>query len=68
MRVAYKAHHRYVCNALNEAYRAPMCLSVDGASVDAAVVAAFLAALAPAELDLLDEVLAAQRADHQRLA
>lgn len=68
MRVAYKAHHRYVCNALNETYRAPMCLSLDGASVDAAVVAAFFAALAPAELDLLDEVLAAQRAEHQRLA
>ena len=68
MRVAYKAHHRYVCNALNETYRAPMCLSLDGASVDAAVVAAFWAALAPAELDLLDEVLAAQRVDHQRLA
>jgi hypothetical protein len=68
MRVAYKTHHRYVCNALNETYRAPMCLSVDGASVDAAVVAAFFAALAPVELDLLDEVLAAQRADHRHLA
>ena len=67
MRVAYKSHHRYVCNALNETYRAPMGLSLDGASVDAAVVTAFWAALAPAELDLLDEVLAAQRADHQRL-
>jgi hypothetical protein len=68
MRVAYKTHHRYVCNALNETYRAPMCLSLDGASVDIAVVAAFFAALAPAELDLLDEVLAVQRGDHQRLA
>lgn len=68
MRVAYKSHHRYVCNALNETYRAPMCLSLDGASVDIAVVAAFFAALAPAELDLLDEVLAVQQADHQRLA
>lgn len=32
------------------------------------MVAAFFAALAPTELDLLDEVLAAQRADRQRLA
>jgi DNA invertase Pin-like site-specific DNA recombinase len=68
MRVAYKACHRYVCNALSETHRAPMCLSLDGPSLDSAVVAAFFAALAPAELDLLDEVLTAQRADHQRLA
>ena len=67
MRVAYKAHHRYVCNALSERYRESMCLSIDGASVDAVVVEAFFAALAPAELDLLEEVLAAQQADHQRL-
>jgi len=32
------------------------------------VVAAFFAALAPAELDLLAEVMAAQQADHARLA
>jgi DNA invertase Pin-like site-specific DNA recombinase len=68
MRVAYKARHRYVCNALSETHRAPMCLSLDGTSLDDAVVAAFFAALAPAELDLLDEVLAARRADHGRLA
>jgi hypothetical protein len=67
MRTVYKSQHRYVCNALNETYRAPMCLSLDGASVDAVVVAAFFAALAPAELDLLDEVLAAQHTDRERL-
>ncbi|MDP9382281.1 MAG: recombinase family protein [Chloroflexota bacterium] len=68
MRVAYKSHHRYVCNALNETHREPMCLSLDGMSVDSAVVEAFFEAMEPAELDLLDEVLAAQGADHQRLA
>jgi DNA invertase Pin-like site-specific DNA recombinase len=67
MRTVYKSQHRYVCNALNETYRAPMCLSLDGASVDAVVVAAFFTALAPAELDLLDEVLAAQQTDRERL-
>lgn len=67
LRVAYKRHHRYVCNALNETHRAPMCLSVDGASVDAVVVAAFFAALAPAELDLLDELLAAQQTEWQQV-
>ena len=66
MRVAYKAHHRYFCTALTDAYRAPMCLSVDGSGIDAAVVEAFFAALQPAELDLLEELLATHQADHQR--
>jgi Recombinase zinc beta ribbon domain len=68
MRVAYKAHHRYQCTALSDAYRAPMCLSLDGPSIDHVVLEAFFAALAPAELDLLDEVLATQQANQQRLA
>jgi hypothetical protein len=41
---------------------------VDGENPDTAVVAAFFAALAPAGLDLLEEVLAAPQADHARLA
>ena len=68
MRVAYKPRRRYTCTALAAAYGAATCLHIDGARLDAAVVAAFFAALMPAELDLLDEVLAAQRADHARLA
>jgi hypothetical protein len=54
--------------ALAAAYGAATCLHVDGARLDAAVVGAFFTALAPAELDLLEEALAAQRADHDRLA
>jgi hypothetical protein len=68
MRVAYKAHHRYLCSALAEDFRASQCLSLEGARIDAAVVEAFFAALAPAELDLLDEVLAAQQTERDRLA
>src|SRR5262249_29146073 len=68
MRVVSKAQYRYVCNALNEAYREGQCLSLEGAAIDAAVVEAFFAAIAPAELDLLEEVLAARQADRQRLA
>jgi DNA invertase Pin-like site-specific DNA recombinase len=67
MRVGYKTHHRYLCNALSETHGAPMCLSLDGPSIDAVIVEAFFAALAPAELDLLDAVLAAERADRERL-
>jgi hypothetical protein len=67
MRTAYQTHHRYVCNALNEIYRVSQCLSLDGPSVDAVVVQAFFEALAPAELDLLDAVLAEHLADRARL-
>jgi hypothetical protein len=67
MRSLYKPSARYVCNAANRTYGAPMCLHLDGASIEAAVVEAFFSALAPAELDLLDEVLAAQVADQERV-
>ncbi len=68
MRTMYKPHPRYVCNALSGDYGAPMCLHLDGRSIEAVVVAAFFEALAPAELNLLDEVLAGQRTDQERVA
>jgi DNA invertase Pin-like site-specific DNA recombinase len=68
MRVTYKPQIRYFCNALSGTFAEPMCLHLDGASIDATVVDAFFMAMQPAELDLLDEVLAAAHADHARLA
>ena len=68
MRVAYKPQRRYTCTALAASYGAATCLHVDGTHLEREVVTAFFAALAPAELDLLDDVLAAQRADYARLA
>src|SRR5262249_61087164 len=68
MRVAYKPQRRYTCTALAASYGAATCLHIDGASLEQVVIEAFFAALAPAELDLLDEVLATQRADQARLA
>ena len=68
MQLEYKASHRYVCAAQGKELGAGVCLHLDGPSVDAAVVAAFFAALQPAELDLLDEVLAAQQTGRARLA
>jgi DNA invertase Pin-like site-specific DNA recombinase len=68
MRVAYKPQRRYTCTALAASYGAATCLHVDGAHLETAVVAAFFAALAPAELDLLEEVLAAQHADYTHVA
>jgi DNA invertase Pin-like site-specific DNA recombinase len=67
MRAVYKPQVRYICNALGKTFGAPMCLHLDGASIETAVVDAFFAALAPAELDLLDEVLATQHTDHARV-
>jgi hypothetical protein len=68
MRVAYKPQCRYTCTALAASYGAATCLHADGAHLDTAVTAAFFAALAPAELDLLEEVLVAQHADQVRVA
>jgi DNA invertase Pin-like site-specific DNA recombinase len=67
MHVAYKPQRRYTCTALAASYGAATCLHIDGASLERVVTEAFFAALAPAELDLLDEVLASQRADQARL-
>jgi DNA invertase Pin-like site-specific DNA recombinase len=68
LHVEYKTHPRYVCSALGKEYGASICLHVDAPSIDDAVVATFFEALAPAELDLLEEVLAHQRAEQDRWA
>src|SRR5262249_59892432 len=58
----------YVCTAQQKVSGGTGCLHLDGPPLDRAVVAAFFEALAPAELQVLDAVLAAQRADHAQLA
>jgi DNA invertase Pin-like site-specific DNA recombinase len=68
MQVVYKPQIRYICSRLKSAYAERPCVNLGGASVERAVVQAFFAALAPAELDVLDEVLAEQRADRERVA
>jgi Recombinase zinc beta ribbon domain len=72
MHVAYRSRPYYVCTAVQKVYGGPGCLHLEGPPIDAAVVAAFFEALfealAPAELQVLEAVLAAQRADHAHLA
>ena len=68
MHVAYRPQPCYVCHALQKVYGQSACLHLDGRPIDGAVVEAFFAALAPAELDLLEDVLAGQREDQARLA
>lgn len=67
MTVMYKAQPRYQCAGLARRFGQAMCASLGAPAVDRAVVEAFLAALRPAQLDALAEVLAAQAVERQRL-
>ena len=60
MYVRYKGGGQYVCNHLRSNEGLPACQYVRAARVDAAVTDAFLAALAPAELDALSRARRAQ--------
>lgn len=61
MYVRYKGGGEYVCNHLRTQQGRPACQSVRAASIDKAVAQAFLAALAPAELDALSRAGRARR-------
>jgi len=61
MVVQYKAGTRYLCNYLRQQYHVPVCQRIPADRVDATVVAAFFAALAPVELDAYQRALAAQQ-------
>jgi hypothetical protein len=67
MRVSYKPAVRYVCYALRKSHDGEICLYLEGSGIEEAVVGAFFEAIRPAELDLLDEVLAQRRADRATL-
>jgi DNA invertase Pin-like site-specific DNA recombinase len=61
MVVQYKKGARYICNYLRQQYRVPVCQNLPADPIDAHVVQAFLDALAPAELDLYGQAVAALR-------
>ena len=60
MYARYKGGAEYVCNHLSAHQGLPACQYVGAARVDAAVAEAFLAALAPAEIDALSRARRAQ--------
>ena len=62
MFVRYKGGSQYVCNHLRQQYDAPVCQCLRAAPIDAQVAAAFLDAVAPAEIDALSR---ARKAQHQ---
>ena len=55
--LAYRRGARYLCDGLRKEFAEPMCASVSGTSIDAAVIRAFLEALQPAPLDALEALL-----------
>ena len=67
MYVAYRRRPRYVCTSMRRAFAEPRCAHLDGPSIEAFVVQAFFDAIAPAQLDTLDEVLAHRQHERQRL-
>jgi DNA invertase Pin-like site-specific DNA recombinase len=67
--VMYKeGYHHYPCQSLRRRHGLAACPTIHGPSVDEAVSQAFFAALRPANLDVLETVLAAQRVEQERLA
>ena len=61
MAVRYKGGSQYVCNHLRQQHGAPVCQCLRAAAIDARVVAAFLEAIAPAELEAWSHARKAQR-------
>lgn len=67
VRYAYNHQHRYVCEKMSRWRGAPMCASLQGKFIDAAITQAFFDAIQPAQLDVLEAVLAAQQTEYARL-
>jgi DNA invertase Pin-like site-specific DNA recombinase len=67
MNVAYRRHPRYVCTSMRRSYAESNCAHLDGPSIEAFVVHSFFAAIAPVQLETLDEVLAQHQQERQRL-
>jgi hypothetical protein len=70
MRVAYKAHLRYLCDGLKRHYAGPVCMSLYGPAIEEVVITAFFDAIRPAQLDALSALLtrASQRSRTARSA
>ena len=61
MAVRYKGGSQYVCNHLHQQHAAPVCQCLRAAAIDARVAAAFLEAVAPAEIEAWSRARKAQR-------
>src|SRR5260370_10334484 len=67
MVVQYKGGTRYLCNYLRQQYHVPVCQYIHADPVDRQVVEAFFQALAPVELDVYADAVAAQQPTAQQM-
>jgi DNA invertase Pin-like site-specific DNA recombinase len=67
MVVQYKTGTRYLCNYLRQQYRVPVCQTVPGDPIDAAVVDAFFQAFSSIELDAYEQIISEQQEETSRL-
>jgi DNA invertase Pin-like site-specific DNA recombinase len=67
MVVQYKKGTRYLCNYLRQQYQVPVCQNLPADPIDAHVVGAFFDALAPVELDLYTQAVAALQQDAEQV-
>lgn len=67
MAVQYKGTPQYICNYLHQLHRVPVCQRIASDAIDERVVRLFFEALAPAELDVYDRVLASLSGEHEQL-
>src|SRR5207302_8524157 len=66
MVVQYKGTSQYICNYLQQQHRVPVCQRIASDAIDERVVHLFFEALAPAELDVYDRVLASLSGEHEQ--
>jgi len=67
MHVAYRPRSRYLCTSMHRAFAEARCAHLDGPSIEVFVVQAFFDAIAPAQFETLDEVVAQRQRERQRL-
>jgi DNA invertase Pin-like site-specific DNA recombinase len=67
MVVQYKGGTQYLCHYLRQQYQVPVCQRLPADPIDSHVVAAFLEALSPVELDLYERAVAALSQDDERV-
>jgi DNA invertase Pin-like site-specific DNA recombinase len=64
--VQYKGGTQYLCNALRQQSQVPVCQRIPGDPIDDHAVRLFFEALAPAELDLFDRVMASTSQEREQ--
>ncbi|HTU20206.1 MAG TPA: recombinase family protein [Gemmataceae bacterium] len=67
MVVQYKGGTQYLCNYLRQHYQVPVCQRLPADPIDAHVVAAFLEALSPVQLDLYERAIAALAQEDEQI-